>query len=199
MSYYIYTVFTPSFREVALTTDDFQKAIDCWSEGVLGEKEFSTWTIVVKGEYGFKPKYLYSKALIMDWANQLFVKLDYNRVERRIMLETLEPKLDNKEEKAIDFHGDFKSMTEEEQDAIINPKHYKLIPPEAYEKYPDGMEYMHLMEYLLAHLTGHQAHTMGHVFKYSCRVGKKDDRLQDATKIAWYANHMVDILKAKQE
>jgi len=98
-------------------------------------------------------------------------------------------------EKALDFHGKFEEMDKWTQEQIINPKHYKIIPPEAYEEHPDGLEYMDVMQYALAHLSGIEAHTMGHVFKYSFRIGKKDAKLQDAKKIAWYANRMVEILE----
>ena len=94
-----------------------------------------------------------------------------------------------------DFHGNFSEMDKWTQEQIINPKHYKIIPVEAYEKHPEGLEYMDIMEYALAHLSGVESHTMGHVFKYSFRIGKKDAKLQDAKKIAWYANRMVEILE----
>ena len=94
-----------------------------------------------------------------------------------------------------DFHGEFSEMDKWTQEQIINPKHYKIIPKEAYKEHPEGLEYMDIMEYALAHLSGVESHTMGHVFKYSFRVGKKDAKLQDAKKIAWYANRMVEILE----
>jgi len=223
---YIYKVYSESLRELLLTTDSFQSAIDCWSTyKVTGKLS----TLVVMGDTTFNPLYFQTEEAIKDWADSLISK-NYNRVERRIAMDVLEKQLDNWEkntgdrpeyegpietiyesgyktklstvpeetnstEKPVDFHGDFKSMSSEQQDAVINPKHYKLIPKEAYEKYPVGMEYMHLMEYLLSHLSGHEAHTLGHIFKYSCRVGKKDDKLQDAKKIAWYANHLVKVLE----
>jgi len=96
-----------------------------------------------------------------------------------------------------DFHGNFQDMDFWTQEQIINPKHYKIIPKEAYAKHPEGLEYMDVMEYALAHLSGVESHTMGHVFKYSFRIGKKDAKLQDAKKIAWYANRMVEILEGE--
>jgi hypothetical protein len=134
----------------------------------------------------------------------------YNRVERRIIEEMMEQEIDGMEiveprgsneetNDKLDFHGDFSEMDKWTQDQIINPKHYKIIPPEAYTKHPEGLEYMDVMEYALSHLSGVEAHTMGHVFKYSFRIGKKDAKLQDAKKIAWYANRMVEILEAEKE
>lgn len=97
----------------------------------------------------------------------------------------------------VDFHGDFSDMNDEQQDAIINPAHYKLIPPEAYEKFPEGLEYMDLMEYILSHHKGVEAHLLGQIFKYACRLGKKDADLQDAKKIEWYANRLVNAIKER--
>lgn len=96
-----------------------------------------------------------------------------------------------------DFHGDFESMSEEQQNDIINPKHYKMIPKEAYEKHPDGLEYMDLMEYILSHHRGVESHLLGQVFKYACRLGKKDADLQDARKIEWYANRLANVINAR--
>ena len=31
----------------------------------------------------------------------------------------------------LNFHGKFENMSNDEQDQIINPKHYKMIPPES--------------------------------------------------------------------
>jgi hypothetical protein len=98
----------------------------------------------------------------------------------------------------VDFHGDFETMDEATQDAIINPKHYKMIPKEAYADNPEGLEYMDLMEYMLAHHEGVESHLLGQVFKYACRLGKKDAKLQDAKKIAWYANRLVTVIEKGQ-
>lgn len=99
------------------------------------------------------------------------------------------------EEEETDFHGDFGGMSLEMQDAIINPKHYKMIPPEAYEEHPEGLEYMDLMEYILEHHKGVQGHLLGQIFKYACRLGRKDNMEQDATKIEWYANRLVKVIQ----
>jgi len=102
----------------------------------------------------------------------------------------------NKEvKKETDFHGDFGSLDEKEKNLIINPTHYKIIPKEAYLKYPNGMQYMDIMKYVLAHLKPHEAAIMSQVFKYSLRIGKKDHKLQDAEKICWYANYMAKTVK----
>ena len=97
------------------------------------------------------------------------------------------------EQKSTNFHGEFSAMSKETQDDIINPKHYKILPSEVLEKFLyKGMEYMDIMRYALSRHTGVVAHVLGQVFKYSFRLGGKDDTLQDAKKIAWYANRLVE-------
>jgi hypothetical protein len=94
------------------------------------------------------------------------------------------------------FHGKFTDMDDDEQDKVINPAHYKVIPP---GNYPDGLEYMDLMSYILSHHTGVTSHILGQVFKYSTRLGKKDAKLQDAKKIQWYANYLVKVIEQENE
>ena len=98
---------------------------------------------------------------------------------------------------AIDFHGDFDGMTEAEKDAIINPKHYKIVPS---GNYPDGIEYTGLCRLIMADkpLTGFQAHILGQVIKYTCRLGGKDAAAQDAKKLAWYAQYLADDLNGNE-
>jgi hypothetical protein len=91
------------------------------------------------------------------------------------------------------FHGDFAALSEEDQDAIINPKHYKIISKEELIHFKDkGLEYLDIMRYALSKHKGVIAHVLGQVFKYSFRLGGKDDALQDAKKIAWYGNRLVE-------
>lgn len=101
-------------------------------------------------------------------------------------------------EQIIDFHGKFEDMSEETRDEIINPKHYEVVPPEAYTKHPDGLEYMDLMKYMLAHHSGVEAHLLGQIFKYATRLGQKDAKLQDAKKIQWYANYLVNVIEEEK-
>ncbi len=91
--------------------------------------------------------------------------------------------------KRVNFHGGF---DKDDRDAIINPSHYKTIPA---GNYPDGIEYMDLCVFTLAHLKGVEAHLVGQILKYTLRVGKKDAKLQDAMKIQWYANFLVNHLE----
>ena len=53
----------------------------------------------------------------------------------------------------------------------INPKHYKIVPQEAYEEYPEGLEYFDLMQFLLDHHKPLDALALGQVFKYLMRAG----------------------------
>jgi len=100
------------------------------------------------------------------------------------------------EEEPTDFHGDFKDMNERVKDNIINPAHYKVIPA---GNYPEGLEYMDLMNYILAHHKGIESHLVGQILKYSIRLGKKDAKQQDALKIQWYANYLVEVIKKQDE
>jgi len=98
--------------------------------------------------------------------------------------------------KETDFHGNFVSMDTVEQEQIINPAHYKIIPA---GNYPEGIEYMDLMTYILKHHKGVAAHLLGQIFKYGTRLGKKDDKLQDAKKIQWYADYLVKVIEQENE
>ena len=104
---------------------------------------------------------------------------------------TNQERLDHLDE--IDFHGDFDGMTEAEKEAIINPSHYKIVPP---GDYPEGVEYTGLCRLIMEDkpLTGFQAHILGQVIKYTCRLGSKDAAAQDAKKLAWYAQYLADDL-----
>ena len=130
--------------------------------------------------------------------------LPKNRVEARIMQDMAKeeprfrdeiPELLGKilPETKPEFHGEFAKMSAEEQDKVINPKHYKILSPDVLQEFlHKGMEYMDIMRYALKRHKGVISHVLGQVFKYSFRLGGKDDELQDAKKIAWYANRLVE-------
>ena len=96
-----------------------------------------------------------------------------------------------------DFHGDFGGMTEEEKDLVIQPKHYKLIPP---GPYPEGIEYTGLTRILLEGrpLTNFQAAMLAQVIKYLVRAGFKDEIAQDYRKMQWYLQYLIDDLEGNQ-
>lgn len=86
-----------------------------------------------------------------------------------------------------------------EKDDVINPKHYKLIPKEAYTKHPEGLEYFDLMEYVLAHHDPYVAHGLGQAFKYLLRAGKKDPLAQDLKKAKWYLDRTIQNIETIED
>jgi hypothetical protein len=62
-------------------------------------------------------------------------------------------------------------------------KHYQDVVP--------GMQYMEMMQYMLANFTGVEAHLMGQIYKYLMRCGKKDATLQELTKVHWYLEFLI--------
>jgi hypothetical protein len=197
---YTYEVLDSRFKK--FKTYDWQKAIDYWSE--IKAKENYSCTITVINE-DKEVSWMRDGQEIHAWSEKLKeeervskIMTAKNRVEKRIAKEFSEYGNYGENNSPLpDFHGNFKEMSEEAQDNIINPKHYKMIPSEAYSKHPEGLEYMDLMGYILKHHDGVEAHLLGQVFKYSCRLGKKDDDLQDAKKIEWYANRLVSTIKER--
>ena len=201
-----------------LVTNSWQQAIDLWaferSVGKLGQ---------IVANYKNKEKIMKTHEDIAHWSKFLLDN-NYNRVEKRLMTDLAFEQEDDgmtivdvkddirfrdeisdlmgkvfggseKFKENLDFHGNFEEMSQDEQDQIINPKHYKMIPKEAYNKFPDGLEYMDLMEYILSHHKGVESHLLGQIFKYACRLGKKDAKLQDARKIEWYASRLVEVIE----
>jgi len=186
-------------KGLSFSTNDWQEALDFWSD--TKSKKNITCLIVVVDEDGVET-FLSSQERIQEWSDKLKEEMTVaskrNRVERRIAKEFNEYGNYGENNAPLpDFHGKFEEMSEEVQDDIINPAHYKMIPPEAYSKHPQGLEYMDLMEYILANHTGVESHLLGQVFKYACRLGKKDADLQDAKKIEWYANRLVSVIKER--
>lgn len=209
-------------KDYDLITDSFQESIDWWSiQKSVGGRPYVFISTPETEDRVYRT--INSRETIKEWADYLMLN-NYNRVERRIMkemkeqetngMEIVEVKEDDRYEDTelfdmqggiattesvpyanLNFHGNFKSMSAKEQDEIINPKHYKMIPKEAYNKHSEGLEYMDLMEYILEGHSGVQSHLLGQVFKYACRLGKKDAKLQDAKKIAWYANRLVEVIE----
>jgi len=204
--------------EQELITNSWQQAIDKWAiERSVGNTGY------IIGTYMGKEKIFEDHQDISEWSKFLLDN-NYNRIEKRLMTEAaFEQEYDGMEvvdvkddirfrdqipnlmgkvfggserlKESLDFHGKFEAMSQDEQDQIINPKHYKMIPKEAYNKFPDGLEYMDLMEYILSHHKGVESHLLGQIFKYACRLGKKDAKLQDARKIEWYTSRLVEVIE----
>ena len=212
----IYKVFNASLRDLQTITSDLQAALDCWSAG-YADPCHHQWTILVqrgaKSNYlqGKEQIQVYAENLLEEEQSMKFK----NRVEHRLYNELQEQEADGMEvikpsnyldqdqgeddyseymkgvlgkPAKADFHGDFGSMDDAAQDAIINPKHYKIIPA---GNYPNGLEYMDICDHALAHLDGVKSHLVGQILKYALRVGKKDAFLQDSRKIEWYAKRLV--------
>jgi len=69
------------------------------------------------------------------------------------------------------------SATESTQsDLINNPKHYQLI---------GGLEAIDVIERTLTP-EQFKGYLIGNFLKYRCRMGQKDDALQDLAKSEWY-------------
>lgn len=214
VDYKVYKYSEDGFVET-LNTDSFQQSIDCWSTS-----RNQSWGPYIVAECEAKKQVLNSTDTIREWARWLMLH-GYNRIERRIMkdmkemkaMEVIEPK--DKEIRFTEeipelmgkvfggkakvsegsaFKAAWDELDHQEQDAIINPAHYKMIPPEAYKKHPEGLEYMDLMEYILSHHKGIESHLLGQVFKYACRLGRKDAMGQDAKKIQWYATRLAAVI-----
>lgn len=79
------------------------------------------------------------------------------------------------------------TSSDERVEAALNPKHYKDVIP--------GYQYMQTQKYLLKGFEGVEAHLLGQIYKYAMRLGKKDAKVQDAGKIAWYAKCLEEYYK----
>jgi hypothetical protein len=151
-----------------------------------------------KVDITFRDGYIYTDvppadySWVLDGDDDDIIKWRYHKTESEKITDSLAEGKPVKFNNNLDFHGDFSNLSKEEQDQVINPKHYKILPPGNYEK---GVEYMDICDHALSHLTGVEAHLVGQILKYALRVGKKDDILQDANKISWYAERLVKRLK----
>jgi hypothetical protein len=225
MTNYIYEVIENGYYE---ETENWQHAIDLFNHaGPLRGHEkrvrIEVYNLLETGSRYFTTT-LRTHTDIHEWSEKLIDNLQANRIERRLMKESLPKPMSWQFEEAaireaeereneilrdemlcsleecsteLDFHGDFSGMSDEVKDSIINPKHYKIFAPEDYVNYPDGIEYMDLCDKALAHLSGVESHLVGQILKYALRVGKKDAMEQDATKIEWYASRLVNTVKGK--
>lgn len=80
-------------------------------------------------------------------------------------------------------------MAYESQDKMVShPDHYQA---------KNGMEVINVIEAFTEGLNGIEATDTGNIIKYACRWKHKNG-IQDLEKIIWYAQHLVDHLKAKE-
>lgn len=86
-----------------------------------------------------------------------------------------------------------KLQTEEDKiAAAVDPKHYYIIPPEAYERFPEGLQYQHLMYYILEGHEPRVSNLLAQVYKYLMRAGSKDDIEQELKKARWYLDFLIE-------
>lgn len=81
-------------------------------------------------------------------------------------------------------------MAYESQDKMVShPDHYQS---------KNGMETIDIIEAFTEGLNGIEAACTANILKYACRWKNKNG-IQDLEKIIWYAQHLVDHLKTKEE
>lgn len=79
-------------------------------------------------------------------------------------------------------------MYECEDKLVSHPPHYQSS---------NGIEVIDVIEAFTEGLEGIEATDTGNIIKYICRWKKKNG-IQDLKKIIWYAQHLIDILEAKE-
>ena len=73
----------------------------------------------------------------------------------------------------------------QKEDAVNNPKHYKLFPDmEAIDVIRETLTREEFIGYL-----------KGQILKYRLRAGNKDKLKQDIAKADWYKNYLFDFMK----
>lgn len=80
-------------------------------------------------------------------------------------------------------------MYESDDKMVSHPDHYQG---------KDGMEVINVIEAFTDDLTGIEAIDTGNIIKYILRWKKKGG-VQDIEKVIWYATHLRDVLKQKEE
>lgn len=143
--------------------------------------------------FGVKPEHPYAVADFRD--GQCAGLYPRVKTEKREDKDYKLP-VDNSEIENVAKGNFFEEPDEVEKN--VNPAHYKMIPPEAYSKFPDGIEYFDLMTYVLSHHQPVHAHAIGQSLKYLLRAGKKDLLVQDLKKARWYLNYLIDEILEKE-
>ena len=80
-------------------------------------------------------------------------------------------------------------MYESKDKMVSHPDHYQSN---------DGLEVIDVIKAFTADLNGIEAYDTGNIIKYACRWPKKNG-IQDLEKIIWYAHHLIDHLKSKDQ
>jgi len=74
-------------------------------------------------------------------------------------------------------NGNVEQNYESDNQMVSHPKHYQL---------KNGLEAITVIEAITDGLVGIDAVDIGNAVKYLCRLGKKDDSLQEVEKAKWY-------------
>lgn len=80
-------------------------------------------------------------------------------------------------------------MYESNDKMVSHPPHYQSSK---------GLEVIDVVESFTENLSGIEACDTGNIIKYACRWKQKNG-IQDLEKILWYAQHLIDHLKEKQQ
>lgn len=80
-------------------------------------------------------------------------------------------------------------MYESKDKMVSHPDHYQSN---------GGLETIDVIKAFTADLSGMEAYDTGNIIKYACRWHKKNG-IQDLEKIIWYAHHLIDYLKGKEQ
>lgn len=73
-------------------------------------------------------------------------------------------------------------------DPVNHPKHYNV----------GRIETINYIDQICAHYPGDEASSIGNVFRYISRAPHKKNKLQDLHKAAWYLNHAIGRVEAKE-
>ena len=79
-------------------------------------------------------------------------------------------------------------MYESTDKMVSHPSHYQS---------ESGIEVIDVVEAFTSDLKGIEATDTGNIIKYACRWNKKNG-IQDLEKIIWYATHLINHLKVKE-
>ncbi|WP_243126847.1 DUF3310 domain-containing protein [Clostridium sp. HBUAS56010] len=84
-----------------------------------------------------------------------------------------------------------KSNQYESEDKLVShPSHYQSST---------GLEVIDVIKAFTEDLNGIEATDTGNIIKYACRWNDKGTPVRDVEKIIWYATHLLNELKAREE
>ena len=83
----------------------------------------------------------------------------------------------------------YNAFYESDDKMVSHPDHYQS----------NGMEVINVIENFTKGLEGIEATDTGNIIKYTCRWSKKGNPVQDIEKIIWYATHLLNAVKKKED